>query len=82
MRECRWWRSPWGEKGDLKDYSIVESSSHKILDRAALEAVKAASPFSPDSNLAQTEFDTIQSAYFLYTGGSHDDCKKSPGCFS
>ncbi len=36
-----------GRDGALKDYSIVKSSSHKMLDRAALEAVKAASPFPP-----------------------------------
>ncbi len=36
-----------GKNGDLKDYSIVKSSTHKLLDRAALDAVKSASPFPP-----------------------------------
>ena len=33
--------------GRLVDISLIDSSGHKILDIAALEAVKTASPFNP-----------------------------------
>ena len=34
-----------GETGDLRDLILLEASSHKILDEAALTAVKNASPY-------------------------------------
>lgn len=36
-----------GNTGDLMEVSIKNSSSHKLLDEAALEAVKSASPYPP-----------------------------------
>ncbi len=34
-----------GETGDLRDLTLLEASSHKVLDEAALTAVKNASPY-------------------------------------
>ena len=44
-----------GRNGELLDYSIAVSSSHEILDLAALDAVKKASPYPKIPKPLQTE---------------------------
>jgi len=44
-----------GNEGDLLELSIVNPSPFKILDEAALDAVKSASPYPPIPKLLKTD---------------------------